>query len=334
MAAAWRSTLGLLLLLCCSCSGSSMAKPNSVPPVTRAYAAELLTQIDRRPRAAADVEVKELLSLWSGLSAVYKLDEHVVLKHIRWTSTPTPKELRQIESYKVEARFFERHAPRLLAPPFSLAIPRPLLVRAEPEGITICMSRLTGEPIESPLSLPDARAALEWLAAFHAASWGIAEAELDGLQADGSYWHLGIRLEELGRMPHDGWERRLCLAARALDARLKADAMQCTMHGDSKPANMLMRRLPGAAPCAELYDFQYTGRAPPSKDLANSSRARAAWRWTARDVRWAVGERGKREGSRPRPAMLPPLIALGTHAPPSPLATQVRHWRRRLGGGG
>jgi aminoglycoside phosphotransferase (APT) family kinase protein len=242
---------------------------NRVAPITAAHAASLLCEIDTSRCADAPVKIVELMSLWSGLGCVYLLDEEVVLKHISWRGIDlSSKEQRQVESYRVEAAFFTAHAPRLLASPRALAIPRPLLVRVEPDGITICMTRLYGDVVAPPLPLADAPAALEWLAELHAAFWGIGAADLQGLAADGSYWHLGIRGDELGRMPVDGWEGRLRLAARALDARLKADAMQTCIHGDSKPANMLYLR-DAAAPRAQMFDWQYVGRAPPAKDLAN-----------------------------------------------------------------
>ena len=46
------------------------------------------------------------------------------------------------------------------------------------------------------------------------------------------------------------------LAARALDERLKAGALQCIVHGDAKDANMLF----ASDGAALLYDFQYCGR--------------------------------------------------------------------------
>ena len=68
-------------------------------------------------------------------------------------------------------------------------------------------------------------AALNWLARLHALYWGArADAAVSsGLQKQGCYWYLNTRFEEHERMPNKGWEGRLRLAARALDARLKAD---------------------------------------------------------------------------------------------------------------
>ncbi|KAJ1636298.1 kinase-like domain-containing protein [Pavlovales sp. CCMP2436] len=247
------------------------------------------------PRAADDVRVQEIASLWSGLGAVYLLDDDVVMKHIKFPSLgrrepaalpeqqprrePDARsfsEQRDVDSYQVEAAFYALHAPRLLAPPVSLDLPRPLLVRSDDEGITLCMSRLRGNSV-GRLDREHARAALDALAALHAAYWGVEPSELDGLQAQGTFWHLDNRAEELSLMPRTGWEGRLFLAARALDERLKADSMQTCVHGDCKNANFFFLRQsssPGrlkeshTALSAQMFDFQYIGRAPPSKDLA------------------------------------------------------------------
>ena len=64
-------------------------------------------------------------------------------------------------------------------------------------------------------------------------------------------------------MPQRGLEGRLRKAARGIDERLKADSMQTICHGDAKEANMMFE-----AGEALLYDFQYCGKAPPTKDLA------------------------------------------------------------------
>lgn len=249
---------------------------SAVPPITAGYAAQLLRDAGR----AADgehVRVVELMNLWSGLGSVYLLDDEVVYKHIRWPEECSLTQQRQVDSYRAEAAFYEHHAAVLSAPPSSLGMPTPLLVRHEPDGrgISICMTRLHGPLADSPLPLPHARCAMCWLARLHAAYWGVRSSDerLRGLQRVGTYWHLAIRSEEHARMPADGWEGRLRLAARALDARLQADdALQTVVHGDSKPANMILRAGGGGEDGADgvrLLDWQYTGRGCAAKDLAN-----------------------------------------------------------------
>ena len=65
-------------------------------------------------------------------------------------------------------------------------------------------------------------------------------------------------------MPKVGWEGRLKRCAKALDNRLKQEPMQTIIHGDCKSANMMFAK--DGQPL--LYDFQYCGKAPPTKDLA------------------------------------------------------------------
>jgi len=55
----------------------------------------------------------------------------------------------------------------------------------------------------------------------------------------------------------------LRLAAVGVDARLKADRMQTLCHGDPKGANIMYDDVNGVT----MYDFQWLGKAPPTKDL-------------------------------------------------------------------
>mmetsp|Transcript_19299 Transcript_19299/g.54318 ORF Transcript_19299/g.54318 Transcript_19299/m.54318 type:complete len:172 (+) Transcript_19299:2-517(+) len=68
----------------------------------------------------------------------------------------------------------------------------------------------------------------------------------------------------MGEMACDGVDGRHKLAAAGLDARLKADAMQTVCHGDPKDMNMLFAEDGAIA----FVDFQWTGKAPPAKDVA------------------------------------------------------------------
>ena len=64
--------------------------------------------------------------------------------------------------------------------------------------------------------------------------------------------YLDTRADEFDSMPTRGWEGRLRLAAKAIDARLKADPMQSVVHGDPKDANFYC----AADGTPQLYDFQ------------------------------------------------------------------------------
>lgn len=239
--------------------------------MTEEEARELLTEAGLQNSTA--VRISELCGLWGGMGTVYRVND-LVLKRVRFPPNPSFGDERKIQSYLCEANFYERHAPRLLAPPHSLALPRPYSARRvtapdRPAGVDISMGALDGAPPRGTLSAAEADAAVGWLARLHAAYWGVRAAELDGLQPQGTYWYLDTRADELRAVSRAGWEGRLALAARGLDARLKADAIQTVVHGDAKGANMLFARAGADGPlCAQLYDFQYAGRAPPAKDLA------------------------------------------------------------------
>ncbi|KAG8468114.1 hypothetical protein KFE25_007166 [Diacronema lutheri] len=98
---------------------------------TPAEAARLLEEIDGRPAASQGVRVEALQPLWSGMGGVFLLDGRVILKKALFAPPgvggQNPLSLaRYTASYRTEARFYELHAARLLAPPVSIELPRPL----------------------------------------------------------------------------------------------------------------------------------------------------------------------------------------------------------------
>jgi aminoglycoside phosphotransferase (APT) family kinase protein len=182
---------------------------------------------------------------------------------------------RKMQSYRAEAAFYQNgHVHVLLSN--GCCVPRPLLVHAEhPDShfFVICMTRLTGSSVNS-MGLDESLAALTWLARLHAIFWGKDRADAavkNGLQEQGGYWYLDTRQIELAAMPSDGWEGRLKMAARAIDWRLKNDALLTIVHGDAKSANMLFDTHSGddrRGFVCQMMDFQYMGRASAAKDLA------------------------------------------------------------------
>ncbi|KAL7524988.1 hypothetical protein ACHAWF_001163 [Thalassiosira exigua] len=227
-----------------------------------------------------DVSVESMCRLWAGMGCVYRVTVRLpgerdggVESHrfVAKKVVPPPRrsrsfgDERKAASYRVEAGFYEEVAPTLIEER-GLSIPVPYHVeRSDDDRVTICMSLLSGSS-----GLSDdvrVRAALEWLASLHAATWGAVADDYvrRGLaQPIGSYWHLDTRPDEHDAMPRRGWEGRLRMAARAIDERLRRDGRQCCVHGDAKDANMLF----GDGGDASMYDFQYFGKAPPSVDLA------------------------------------------------------------------
>lgn len=240
------------------------------------------------------ISVSSVCRLWGGKGYVYNVavvaatdaaaDARIVWNVIVKRVSPTGKnkklslgDQRKADSYQVEANFYMHLAPSLLQMNgFEKAIPRPYHVVSnnendEDNGITICMSKLTGENCFSCGGEEETYAVLDWLATFHAATWNNAVHPLleQGLAPNGGYWYLDTRPDEHASMRSNGWQGRLKRAARAIDERLKRDKWQCIIHGDAKDANMLFfqNKRTGKV-CVSMYDFQYCGKAPPTKDLA------------------------------------------------------------------
>lgn len=213
--------------------------------------------------------------LWSGLGHVLELSvssasetQVVIIKVIgALRASAEHEERRAHASYRAEACFYEQgHAQALCAQ--GARCPLPLLLDAAGDGsLRICMTRLPGWSCAGGANAAQLGLALVWLARLHSTYWGRArarEAVASGLQPQGCHWHLDGCRADLARVPLEGLEGRLRLAAAALDARLKADPMQTICHGDPKDANMICSEEGSVAFC----DFQWVGMAPASKDVA------------------------------------------------------------------
>merc|ERR1712032_1626771 len=98
----------------------------------------------------------------------------------------------------------------------------------------------------------------------HALFWGSrADRAVElGLSEHACFWSLPRRHIELSRMRA---KDPLRLAAHGIHARLMADKMQTLCHGDTKGANIMWD---DSREGVSFYDFQWFGKAPPSKDLA------------------------------------------------------------------
>jgi hypothetical protein len=249
-----------------------------------------------------DVQIQPMCRLWAGMGHIYKVSfggkisgsqpqsqkQSFVVKRVDPPSNRQKFSLgdrRKADSYIVEANFYQHHAKRLREE-HSIAIPQPLFVEISPHNtngqITICMS-LLDEASSRSIQNRFEMLAVRWLARFHAATWSLAGNATDDaesssstlyadLQHTGGYWHLDTRPDEHRNMSQRGWEGRLKRAARAIDARLKRDPMQCIIHGDPKDANILLtgsnQKNHDASPQVAFCDFQYCGKGCPTKDLA------------------------------------------------------------------
>lgn len=217
-----------------------------------------------------NVSSQSIARLWAGMGNIYRvhcpsIQQSLIVKYIRprLSSKLSIGDQRKLDSYHVEAYFYEDHAQRLIDD-HKVQLPKPYKVERHTENpknplIIICMS-----PLQDPgYNFGDNvhEKVVNWMARFHAATW---QAPPEKLQAVGTYWHLDTRPDEWDRISRKGWEGRLKLAARAIDERLKRDPLQCWVHGDTKDANILQYDAERLSFC----DYQYVGRGPPTKDLA------------------------------------------------------------------
>lgn len=223
----------------------------------------------------SDVQARAIASLWAGMGNVFKLTvkanngtQNIIAKCVSLPPTcDSIGDQRKKDSYDVEKAFYgQGHAAKLIAA--GAIVPTPLHVEGGGgTNVTILMTEVSG----SSSHRGDEEAFIGWLAKLHATYWGNERADAavkSGLQRQGCYWHLDTRPEEHARMGKNGWMGRLRLAARAIDARLKADPLQSIVHGDAKGANIVYATGDGGAAIPLVYDFQYCGKACVAKDLA------------------------------------------------------------------
>jgi len=227
----------------------------------------------------AEVECSHVADMWSGNGVVYEAtvilssgeDKKLIVKTVNLGDGESEDEVRRRESYCAEATFYEMgHAAELYN--LGAECPLPVLVERSSDGshLSFCLTKLEGVSVHN-LSASQTESALSWLARLHAKYWGCrADVAVNdgGLQSQGCFWNLDARAKEHASMALDGWSGRLRLAARGLDARLKADRCQTIVHGDAKTENMLFRGCSASGISVSLCDFQYVGKAHPAKDLA------------------------------------------------------------------
>lgn len=239
-----------------------------------------LAQVCFHDETIRTVSMRSRARLWAGMGNIYEVrcigvsndnnkDRKLMVKYVHPRLPKSGKlslgDQRKLDSYLVEANFYEHYAKSLLED-HKVPLPPPFHVERHLEDpsnptIIICMGELLSSPSGHQVDDDIHTNVVKWLAKFHAATWH--QAPAGHVQSVGSYWHLETRPVEWQDMPRHGLEGRLKRAATAIDARLKRDPLQCWVHGDTKDANILYSGRDLA-----FCDFQYTGRGPPSRDLS------------------------------------------------------------------
>lgn len=267
----------------CRTAASNAARPATATPAADVAAA--LAAAGLRPSGRETT----LCSLWAGYGKVTSVDvvdeatntkRPIVVKCVSPPAAPRDDQghARKLDSYVAEAAFYRDVAPRLAGSDSRCPVAAPLAVVEAGHGedgsysLALALSDLRPSfPIftRGGLKPPQIKAALTWLAGFHAAHWGLADrSDVPPLlkQRQGTFWHLATRPEEYDSIPSD-WSD-LKAAAHAIDARLRhaaAGPHGVLVHGDAKAANFCWS--PDGKNAA-AFDFQYVGAGVGAQDVA------------------------------------------------------------------
>ena len=214
----------------------------------------------------------ELQSLWSGYGNMQKITlegadfPSIVLKHVQPGRGSHPRgwntdlsHQRKLKSYQIESNWYasqKNKARNNLA-----RIPACFGTQKEEDEVLLVLEDLDASGFagrRGSVNKTEWQACVRWLAAFHSKNLNL---EPKGLWANGTYWHLETRPDELKRMD----DQELKDSAVAIDRVLKNSQFQTLVHGDAKLANFCFNS-DGSEVAA--VDFQYVGGGCGMKDLA------------------------------------------------------------------
>jgi hypothetical protein len=188
---------------------------------------------------------KPLATLWAGMGIVVEITAStdggerlaLVAKRIVCAKPQSLGDRRKAASYDVECCYYERFAAALRAAAGFPISPEGLAIRRGDGRRTILMSPLPQACLSTVRMGVEADAAVRSVAALHAFFFGekADAAVAAGLAAQGTYWYLDTRLDELDSVGNSTIQMRFKRAARAIDERLKRDkALQTCVHGGAK----------------------------------------------------------------------------------------------------
>ncbi|CAK0879814.1 unnamed protein product [Prorocentrum cordatum] len=231
------------------------------------------------PRTASDFSVvsRRLADTRGGLGTVLAVQvrcdqgakREAIVKLLVTPQDPVDESDAKVrESFRAEMEFYTRGTAQRLAAAGAFC-PNLLHTTCESSLSVLCLSLLPGSRQTQRLTRQQLLAALHWLARLHSLFWGERADEqvaLGGLHAHGCFWDHGRTTTECGK-DLAGWERRLTMAGRAIDMRLKADVFQAICHGDAKPDNMMFWA-EGEGVAVAVCDFEHAGKAQHMKDVA------------------------------------------------------------------
>eukprot|EP01023_Acetabularia_acetabulum_P005349 TRINITY_DN12181_c1_g1_i10.p1 TRINITY_DN12181_c1_g1~~TRINITY_DN12181_c1_g1_i10.p1 ORF type:complete len:350 (-),score=34.75 TRINITY_DN12181_c1_g1_i10:23-1012(-) len=227
------------------------------------------------------VKQQQVANLWAGYGKAYRVqvktqenEQSVIIKIVRppklKKSIADEGHLRKLNSYKVEAYFYENLSNKVVASGDCL-IPQVVGVEFSCDlNLSLALSDLNMQGFTNEveqLNLEQTKVTLKWLASFHAMFWECKCPE--GVWEQGSYWYLDTRQSEYNRMTNKKLQtlaHKLDSITKGLDSKKnKCHKFRTLVHGDFKSENILFRK--DSSACA-AFDFQYVGEGYGARDVA------------------------------------------------------------------
>jgi hypothetical protein len=228
---------------------------------------ELLALICAATSARAAQVERRVQRLWDGYGEILRIrleDAQSASVMVKWVRPPRApadaaaqrSHARKLRSYQVECAFYEGYA---RACDDTCRVPRTIACLPRADGWLVVLEDLDAAGYglrKRALRAAEVERCLDWLASFHATFMGIAP---HNLWAEGSYWHLDTRPDELARVTDPGIRK----IAPELDRALSACTYRTLVHGDAKLENFCF----AASGAVSALDFQYVGGGAGVRDV-------------------------------------------------------------------
>lgn len=215
-------------------------------------------------------KIEEVQELWGGYGKIlrYALSggevKNVIVKNVCLPELPGKSRggnnsfQRKLKSYKVEMAFYENWGRKCGD---DCRIPNWYVFKWEKNEFLMVFEDLDASGFKrrkQSVGWKEMQLCLKWLAYFHATFIG---EKPEKLWAQGTYWHLETRLDELKVMK----DADLKNAARAIDRKLNSCTFKTFVHGDAKLENFCFS---DDGNSVAGLDFQYVGGGCGMKDIA------------------------------------------------------------------
>lgn len=215
-------------------------------------------------------EIEEVQELWGGYGKILRYEltgsdlESVIVKNVCLPKTNRQSRgggmsfQRKLKSYKVEMAFYENWSRKCGD---DCRVPKGYSFEWQNDEFLMVLEDLDAAGFKkrkSSVTWNEMQLCLKWLANFHATFMG---QKPENLWAQGTYWHLDTRPDELEVLK----DAALKAAAKAIDRKLNNCRFKTFVHGDAKLQNFCFGEDENSV---AAVDFQYVGGGCGMKDIA------------------------------------------------------------------